>query len=54
MFGVVPAHQRLGPGHLAGTEIDDGLVMQHQLVAADHAAQVLLQGEALARFRQAS
>ncbi len=53
MFGVVPAHQRLRPGHRARAQIDDRLVMQDKLVAADHAAQVLLQGETLARFGEA-
>jgi hypothetical protein len=31
-FGVLPAHQRLHPQHLAGVGVDLGLIVQHQLL----------------------
>jgi hypothetical protein len=44
---VVPAGQRLDPGDAARHQLDDRLVVQHQLVAVGHVAQLGLQLQAL-------
>jgi hypothetical protein len=42
-LGVVPAHERLGGGHVAGGELDDRLQLDDQLAALGRALEVLLQ-----------
>jgi len=45
MLRVLPAHQRLHPQQPAGLGVDLGLVVQHQLVVFDGAAQLAEQGQ---------
>ena len=46
-LGMLPAQQGLGADHLARARVHHGLVVQHQLLAFDGAAQASLQGHAL-------
>jgi hypothetical protein len=45
MLRVLPAHQRLHPQYPAAVGVDLGLVVQHQLLAVDGAAQLAEQGQ---------
>ena len=45
-LGVVPAHERLGGGHVAGGELDDRLQLDDQLAALGRALEVLLEAVA--------
>jgi hypothetical protein len=48
-LGVLPANERLGAHRAARREVDDGLVVQHQLVVGQRAAQVRLELQPLDR-----
>ena len=48
---VVPADQRLGPGHRAGRDREAGLVVHLELAAADRAPQVGVEGESARSLR---
>ena len=48
--GVLPAHERLEATHGAGVEVDDRLVVEHELVLADPLLQLAAQREPLQRL----
>ena len=45
-LGVVPAHERLGGGHVAGGQLDDRLQLDDELAALGRALEVLLEAVA--------
>src|SRR6185437_13372057 len=47
LFGVVPAQQRFEAVHLAGAQADLRLVVEHELLLLERAAQALLHGHAV-------
>ena len=51
IVAVPPAQQRLGSGNLAGGERDFGLIVQHELITLEAAAQALLHADALRELR---